>query len=156
MTQLIDAAEHAGNTPLVEFLINMELNVEPIQPMFDLAKELKEQGHTLYIASNIAKRVFDELCKTRPTLFESFNLEHPQLLDAANVHANGTLIKKPDHEFFEQFVQRNHITPNECIVIDNKKANVDAAQRVGLKGIVFNKEISQLRQVLKEEHGIAV
>ena len=44
---------------------------------------------------------------------------------------------KPDPKIFDILLQKLQVLPEECLLIDNKPENIEAAQKVGLDGICF-------------------
>ena len=44
---------------------------------------------------------------------------------------------KPDPEFFRSGLERLAISPEECVFIDDRKENVEAAQTLGIAGTQF-------------------
>ncbi len=46
-------------------------------------------------------------------------------------------IKKPDKEIFELAAEKAGVTVKECLFIDNMQRNIDGANAVGMKGIVY-------------------
>jgi len=173
-TCLIQTAQDEGNIALVNLLNDMELHVETIDEMVDVARKLHEQGYTLYIGSNIAKQTLDALTKSDDqklkAFFSYFDLSNPQVCDAHNKHPvdmpdekerrilhplAGKLIKKPHTKFFEQFLQRNKIdlSKTRVIFVDDKQANIDAAQKADLEGILFTGNVKEFESDMAK-HGI--
>ncbi len=61
---------------------------------------------------------------------------------------------KPDMEIYEYVLKELNAKSEECVFIDDKAENIEAAEKLGIHGIVFeNKE--QLKQDL-EELGVTV
>lgn len=57
--------------------------------------------------------------------------------------------KKPEREFYEHALKIINVKPEECAFIDDKLENVEAAQKLGIHGIVF-KNLEQLKKELKK------
>jgi putative hydrolase of the HAD superfamily len=51
--------------------------------------------------------------------------------------------RKPDPKIYEIALEKLKCDPEECIFIDDKKRNSDGAEKLGMKGIVFE-EVSKL------------
>ena len=45
---------------------------------------------------------------------------------------------KPDPEIYRLAAKRLGVRPEECVFVDDKTINVEAAESVGMKGIVYN------------------
>jgi putative hydrolase of the HAD superfamily len=53
---------------------------------------------------------------------------------------------KPDPQIYKLLLAQLNLPPKLCIVIDNKKVNIDVAESLGMKGIVF----TSLKQLKKD------
>ena len=63
-------------------------------------------------------------------------------------------MRKPNFKFFKYVLGDLNIVPSECIFIDDKPKNVDAAKECGMNGIVFS-SVNQLKKELAS-FGISV
>ncbi len=103
---------------------------EALAPVFEenvcILKRLKEKGNRLYTASNFAADILE---KMRPdfTFLEYF--------DGIYISGEAGFIK-PDPEFFVELLKRYDISAKESVFIDDLKENVEAAESLGIKGIV--------------------
>ena len=72
-------------------------------------------------------------------------------------HFDGTLLSyelrraKPDLEFFRLGLGRISVDPNECVFIDDKEENVEAARTLGINGVQF----SSIQQLETDLAGLA-
>ena len=64
-------------------------------------------------------------------------------------------MRKPDKEIYEYALKQLNVKAEECIFIDNKFENMEAAKNVGMNGILF-KDARQLREELRKcgVHGL--
>ena len=46
-------------------------------------------------------------------------------------------LAKPEPEIFKLLISKYNLKPEECVFIDDRKDNVDAAIKLGMSGIVF-------------------
>jgi putative hydrolase of the HAD superfamily len=46
-------------------------------------------------------------------------------------------LSKPDSKIFEHVIEDTKLKPEECVFIDDKQENVDAAKQCGMHGIVY-------------------
>lgn len=46
-------------------------------------------------------------------------------------------LRKPDKKAFELILERLKVRPEESIFIDDKQENIDAAEKLGIKTILF-------------------
>lgn len=99
---------------------------DPIPGMFELAEELQEKGYSLALLSNVsplASEVARELGHYAP--FE------PVLLS----WEMGKL--KPDPLIYTHMLEELQVEPCECIFIDDRLENVQAAEALGIRAIHF-------------------
>lgn len=94
----------------------------------DYLKELKNKGYKIFILSNVTKDDINEHQKR----FDFF-----KLIDGAVYSAEIGYIK-PDKECYEILLEKYNLKPNECIFIDDMITNVEAANKIGINGVLFN------------------
>lgn len=58
---------------------------------------------------------------------------------------------KPENEIYQAFFKDNNLKPQECLFLDDLKANIDAAKKFGMHGIVFNDNLSEVMDYLIED-----
>lgn len=56
-------------------------------------------------------------------------------------------IKKPDLKIYEIALKRLNLLPGACVFVDDKRVNIEAAEKLGIRGIVFQTP-EQLREEL--------
>ena len=112
--------------------------------MYDLLKELKDNGYRILGLTNFSSETFSQIRYT----YRIFSL-----IDGMVVSAEEFLIK-PDPELYRVLIRRFGLDVRECIFIDDKLPNVLAAEALGIKGIQF-KGPEALRKSLNAE-GITV
>lgn len=106
------------------------------QSVINLIKRLKKE-YKIALLSNAGQHTIDKLF-TDSELSELFCT----VVISSDVH-----MVKPHSEIFEFTSMRMGLLSTECILIDDISANIDGAQRVGMKGIVY-KSISQAESEL--------
>ena len=142
--ELIKAAQEAGNDALVELTMKACSSYSPIKKTVALMNELSNLGYTHHLGSNIGKTVYDDCSDKFPTIFSLF-----KAITIPFESENSTIIKKPHPDFFHSHTKKHNLQPEHIIFIDDKLANVQAAQSVGMHGIHF-KNPKQLRKELKK------
>mmetsp|Transcript_5608 Transcript_5608/g.9691 ORF Transcript_5608/g.9691 Transcript_5608/m.9691 type:complete len:217 (-) Transcript_5608:29-679(-) len=95
-----------------------------------VADRISRQGGRIGIISNHLSSWFDDW-------FHRFSLgtlfQEPKLvLVSARAAA-----AKPDPDIYKQFLAQSGLQPSECIFVDDKLKNVEAAQALGFQGIRF-------------------
>lgn len=105
----------------------------------DLMKNLRRKGVNVCLLSNALPNLENTASHlTFPKFtFTSFEL--------------GLL--KPDPKIYETVLERLNARPQEVIFIDDKETNVKAAQKLGIHGIVFERETisEKVKQILLSE-----
>lgn len=91
-------------------------------------KELKERGYGVYYISNFAHKPHMECKKALDFLSE---------MNGGILSYQDKLIK-PAPEIYRLLCQRYGLKAEECVFIDDTEKNVLAAQKEGMKGIVFH------------------
>jgi len=99
---------------------------------------LLRNRYKLAILSNHAKE-WSEYMKQKFDLFKSFD----PIIFSCDVG-----FRKPDPQIYEMALERLKCDPEECIFIDDKKRNTDAAEKLGMKGIVFEQASRLLEDLL--------
>lgn len=106
--------------------------------MVDLVKDLQKQGYQTALLSNIRRNQAD--IKRKTGLYDLF---HPVLLS----YAIG--VKKPNPKAYEILLSSLKLPPQAVLFIDNKQQNIEAAQSLGIDGILFISS-DQIVQELKK------
>lgn len=142
--ELIQAAQDANNDALIELTMKACSSYSPIKKTVALMHELSTLGYTHHLGSNIGKTVFDDCTEKFPIIFDLFK-EFTIPFESED----STIIKKPNPYFFYSHLEKHTLEPEQIIFIDDKLANVLAAQSIGMHGIHF-KNAQQLRKQLVE------
>ena len=106
--------------------------LKPIEESINILMSLKKNGYKIYYLSNFHQLAFAEVTK-KNSFFELF--------DGGVVSYEEKLIK-PEEDIYKLVLD-----PSETIFIDDTKVNVDAANSIGIKGILF-KDSEKLREEL--------
>lgn len=113
----------------------VENSLKPNKEMYNLSKELSKK-YRLIMLSNLHETTISILRKDHSELFLPFEKVY---------FSSEVGIKKPSHGFFNHMIKDANLNPSECVFIDDKEKNANAAQELGIKGIVF-KDINQLKE----------
>jgi len=112
---------------------------EEIPGMCQIMRELRDKGLRLYGLTNWSAETF-ALIEGK---YEFFNY-----LDGKVVSGREG-VKKPDRRIFEILLDRFALKADECLFIDDSPANLEAAEKVKIKGVRFYDAL-QLREDLEE------
>ncbi len=104
-----------------------EFMAGPIQPTVDILQSLKQAGHTLYALSNWSAETFGRIRHKYEFLdwFETILL------------SGEVKLIKPDPQIFQLFLARVNRKAEDCLFIDDSKANIAAAHQLGFQTIWF-------------------
>jgi len=123
------AAAHPHHRELIEAYPRRfsETLAGAIDDTVSLLRELHAQGVTLLALTNWSAETF-------PVALERFDFL--SLFDDIVVSGSEE-VAKPDPAIFELLVHRHHLDRSSTLFVDDKAANVEAAQRAGLIGLRF-------------------
>ncbi len=103
---------------------------KPITETIDIIKQLKSQGYTLHILSNIGEYFFADLKRDFPDIFALFD-------DIKITTAAENYIGKPYPQIFKYYLKEYNGNNKQIIFIDDKQKNVTAATSLGMIGIRY-------------------
>jgi len=106
---------------------NFDKTFTPLEDVIDLLPEIIAKGHDLYYLSNIHKEIRDILLD-KNTFFELFK---------GGVFSCTINHIKPSPEIYRYFLKKYSLDPAKCIFFDDMKENVSAAEKEGIKGVLF-------------------
>ena len=123
-----------------KMVLDRETEMPPIEKMYPFVRELKQNGYKIYLLSNCPSW-FDDFKKSVPA-FEFFD----GFLISAYCHAI-----KPEEEIYRIFFDTFSLDPQECFFIDDSAANIEAAERLGMRGHCFlDKSIDALKEKMRK------
>lgn len=89
--------------------------------------DIRKQGYKTYILSNASLEL--------PGFLKSKKLD--QYFDGKIISAEEKLLK-PDYRIYDVLLKRFNLNPKECLFLDDRKENIDAAINMGINGYVFD------------------
>ncbi len=89
---------------------------------------LKQRGYRVYLLSNYPRRTF--------RIHEHEKFDFVDLIDG-KVVSGFECLSKPDPEIYRLLLERYQIKAEECVFLDDRQVNIDAAVRLGMQGILF-------------------
>lgn len=138
---LVGMGELLGMSPERVEEVNRQTHVRD-EPMIQYVKRTR-MAHKTALLSNVG---YDTI---EPLFSEG---EQAQLFDtvvlSSTIHA-----AKPGVAIFEYTANRLGVAPEECIMIDDIRANVDGAERAGMQGVLFTtpkQTVEMVERLLKE------
>ena len=113
--------------------------IETIEGMNEVVFDLKKRGYGIYLLSNasVMQREYWS------------NVECSSVFDGVVVSAFEHVMK-PEEKIYRILLERYGLKAEECVFIDDRKANIEAAQKLGMKGIVFDGSAEKLKAAIEE------
>ena len=93
----------------------------------DWIRRLKERGLKVYFLSNYSQQAINVNHEV---------LDFIPLMDGGVFSCHAKLIK-PDPAIYRTICEKYGLIPAQCLFVDDKKVNTDAAEDFGMKGLVF-------------------
>lgn len=106
--------------------------------MFELIQDLKSKGVGVYGLTNWPSETFTEARRRFRTLASIDNY----------VVSSSVKLAKPEPAIYQLLLSKYNLNPEECVFIDDRKDNVDAAKALGMSGIVYPGSADQLKEIL--------
>lgn len=117
-------------------------NLVPVDGMCELIEDIAEKTDKgLYLLSNISLG-FAEKYGENPwisNLFKRFD---------GLVFSGALGIVKPTEDIFRYLLNRYDLSASECLFVDDSERNIIGAEKVGIKGYLFDKNTDKLREYI--------
>ena len=109
-----------------------------IPGMLEIIQDLKNQGMGVYGLTNWPAETFAEARRRFKTLASIDNY----------VVSSAVRLAKPQPEIFRLLLSKYNLKPEECVFVDDRVDNVNAAKALGITGIVYPGSADALRKEL--------
>jgi haloacid dehalogenase superfamily, subfamily IA, variant 3 with third motif having DD or ED len=109
-----------------------------IPGMLEIIQDLKAKGVGVYGLTNWPAETFVEARRRFKTLASIDNY----------VVSSSVKLAKPEPEIFQLLLSKYNLKADECVFIDDRKDNVNAAIALGMKGIVYPGTADGLSEIL--------
>lgn len=100
-------------------------------------RELKTQGYRVYYLSNFSRKVEVECADS---------LAFIPLMDGGILSYKEQLVK-PDAAIYHRLMEYYGLEPSECIFLDDTVINIQAANELGIHGIVFESKEQAMHDI---------
>ena len=120
-----------------DIILEWDKNLVPVPGMEEFVHKLKEEGYKIYLLSNASLR--------QPLYFP--RIPGSQYFDGTVISAI-LGICKPDRRIYEYLLFKYGLKAEECVFIDDLPANIEAANEVGIHGILFDGNVQNLKNLL--------
>lgn len=123
-------------------ILNILSNIGMAVDQFDYSKpwirSMKEAGYKVYLLSNYSRELYEQ---TR-----EFQLDFEALTDGA-VFSYQVGAIKPEKEIYQALLERYDLKGEECVFVDDRQENLEAAKAFGMKTVLF-RDFEQARDDL--------
>ncbi len=128
--------------PYVQLGIDLSNCQKPIPETLAIIKELKQQGYTLHILSNLGALSLEQLKPRFPDVFSHFQAIRVTM-------PKDDYLNKPNIGIFRDYLACHNPHNKHILLIDDGRQNIQAAQDIGFSTIYFRSP-NQLQQELKK------
>lgn len=111
----------------------------------DWLKSLQEKGYKTYILSNYPQNIWE--------LHERTQFTFLPYIDGKIVSAYYKMVK-PNDDIYLKLLETYNLKAEECVFMDDREENINAAKRLGFKGFVFKNKSQadeELAKLIAEE-----
>lgn len=121
---------------LLNYYEYRDINLE----LVELIKKLKQNNYNIFVLSDNNKQTYEYYLNNE--LFSN--------IDGWVLSCEYNTIKK-DGKLFEIIIDKYNLNPKECYFIDDRKINIEIANKYGIKGFIFNEkdDINNLYEDMK-------
>ena len=115
-----------------------DICMDPLPGAENFCRCVKEMGLRIYVLSNASDLFYTYFPKFLP--LEFFN---------GVFVSSDYLMLKPDVKIYETFLNKYGLDPKECLFVDDRKENVEGAEKAGMNGFCFKGDYDQVLSVLQ-------
>lgn len=137
MEQAASLAPERLRPNILQFAREWYLHLRPLEESWDLVRDLKKNGFSLYVLSN-ASTYFAE---------NAGYYEITREFDGI-VFSGPIRMMKPEPAIYRYLFETFHLNPEECFFLDDKEENIKAGNDLGMDGIVFTENVTEVRKIL--------
>ena len=132
--------EHAPGrrNEVMRFWDNIGSCIRRYDYAFPWIRSLQERGYGVYLLSNYPRRIYSQSIE---------ELAFVEIVDGA-VFSYEVQYTKPEREIYEALLRKYGLNPTECVFIDDNRANIVAANELGMATIHFHTK-SQAEEELR-------
>lgn len=122
-------ARYPTYTPLIDAYWKdwLEMCAGPIHESVDILMDIKRRGYPVYALSNWNAIKFQDAIKEFPFL---------RLFDG-RIISGDVKLAKPDPRIYHCLLDTYQLNPRECLFIDDRMENVQAARDIGIEAVQF-------------------
>lgn len=127
---------------LKECVLHWDIFMEPIAGAKEFIRQCKGEEMKVYVLSNACNKFFEYFPK-------HYDLDS---FDGIIVSSKVRLIK-PDVRIYELLCNTYGLKPQECLFVDDRLENVEAARKIGIHAVVFEGDYQVVKDALEKIKG---
>lgn len=110
-----------------------DMCMQPVPGAREFCAHVKSRGGRIYVLSNASSSFYRYFPR-----FSSLDY-FDGIVVSCDIH-----IIKPDIRIYQHLLEKYKLRPEECFFIDDLKANVEGAEKAGIRGAVFKGDFKNL------------
>ena len=118
-------------TEIRQVFAGLEGTIVPLSYTEEWIEYFRRQGFKLYYLSNYSSDLYQRT-KDKLAFLEGFY---------GGIFSYEVKCIKPDEKIYRILLERYSIDPSDAVFYDDRPENAEAAERLGMKGVVFHKDI---------------
>lgn len=123
------------HSQLKKCVYEWDICMTPVAEAKDFCDYVKNKGYRIYVLSNASTSFYEYFPRFAP--FDYFD----GIVVSADIH-----IIKPDRKIYEYILEKYQLRAEECLFIDDRQENIDAARCVGMQGTVFRNNYDEIQR----------
>ena len=112
---------------------NWNICTTPLKGAKEFCNYVKNKGYGIYVLSNASDKFYDYFPNFLPLDF--FN----GIVLSSDIH-----ILKPNEDIFKYILNKYNLKEEECLFIDDKDYNIEAAKKLNFKAEVFQENFDEI------------
>ncbi len=110
--------------------------MKPINEAKEFVQYVKDKGYKIYVLSNACNAFYEYFPR-----FHQLNY-FDGIVVSSDIH-----MVKPDLKIYQYFLDKYDLSANECLFVDDRKENIEAALQLGMHGHVFKNDFDQVKTI---------
>ena len=112
---------------VIYLLQNFVYHLPVLSESHNLYRQLHADGYPIYLLTNFQEKPFEQLYEISETL----------QMSVGSVVSAQIKLMKPEPEIYLHLFEKFNLKPTECLFIDDRPENIEAAMQLGMDGIIF-------------------
>lgn len=122
---------------LKECVDNWDICMTPVRGAQEFCEAAKSKGYGIYVLSNACSKFYEYFPRYYDLKF------FDGVVVSSDIH-----IIKPNLKIYEYLLEKYNLKPEECLFIDDREENVDAARAANMNAVVFKNNYDEIRKMI--------